>query len=95
MRKKAILITGAAGEIGDALIKSLVEKDAYQLITLDVRPLPAENAGLVTHIQGDLLDQALLARLVSEYEFSYDLSPGGVALDAGGIHPRGGAQSQC
>lgn len=71
MRKKAILITGAAGEIGDALIKSLVEKDAYQLITLDVRPLPAENAGLVTHIQGDLLDQALLARLVSEYEFSY------------------------
>jgi threonine 3-dehydrogenase len=71
MRKKAILITGAAGEIGDALIKSLANNDAYELITLDVRPLPAENAGLATHIQGDLLDQALLARLVSEYEFAF------------------------
>jgi threonine 3-dehydrogenase len=71
MRKKAILITGAAGEIGDALIKRLARPDSHELITLDVRPLPAENAGLATHIQGDLLDQALLARLVSEYEFAF------------------------
>jgi threonine 3-dehydrogenase len=70
MRKKGILITGAAGEIGDALIKSLAERDSHELITLDVRPLPAENANLVTHIQGDLLDQALLSRLVSEYEIA-------------------------
>jgi threonine 3-dehydrogenase len=70
MRKKGILITGAAGEIGDALIKSLSEKDSHQLITLDVRPLPPENASLVTHIQGDLLDQTLLSRLVSEYEIA-------------------------
>jgi nucleoside-diphosphate-sugar epimerase len=68
MRKKGILITGAAGEIGDALIKSLAEKDTHQVITLDLRPLGGENAHLVTHVQGDLLDEALLARLVSEYE---------------------------
>ncbi|MEJ2706065.1 MAG: NAD-dependent epimerase/dehydratase family protein [Anaerolineales bacterium] len=70
MRKKGILITGAAGEIGDALIKSLAKHDHNQIITLDVKSLPPETAGLVTHVQGDILDQSLLARLVSEYEIS-------------------------
>jgi threonine 3-dehydrogenase len=74
MRKKVILITGAAGEIGDALIQSLAGADQTApvkntgLLTLDLRPLPAEITGLVTHVQGDLLDHGLLARLVSEYE---------------------------
>jgi threonine 3-dehydrogenase len=68
MRKKGILITGAAGEIGDALIKSLAEQKNNQIVTLDVRPLPIETARLVTHVQGDILDQSLLSRLVSEYE---------------------------
>jgi nucleoside-diphosphate-sugar epimerase len=68
MRKKGILITGAAGEIGDALIKRLAEQNTHELISLDVKPLPAETNRLVTHIQGDILDQSMLARLVSEYE---------------------------
>ncbi len=70
MRKKGILITGAAGEIGDALIRSLSQQDQNQVITLDVRPLPAETSTMVTHITGDIMDQALLARLVSEYEIA-------------------------
>jgi threonine 3-dehydrogenase len=70
MRKKGILITGAAGEIGDALIKRLAEEDTNELISLDVKPLPAETRRLVTHIQGDILDESLLARLVSEYEIA-------------------------
>lgn len=70
MRKKGILITGAAGEIGDALIRSLAAHEHHQVITLDIRPLSAETNELVTHVQGDLLDSALLARLVSEYEIS-------------------------
>lgn len=68
MRKKGILITGAAGEIGDALIKSLADHNPGQIVTLDVRPLPADTASLVTHITGDIMDQSLLSRLVSEYE---------------------------
>jgi threonine 3-dehydrogenase len=68
MRKKGVLITGAAGEIGDALIKSVSKTGDSQIVTLDLRPLPPENEALVTHVQGDLLDQALLSRLVSEYE---------------------------
>lgn len=70
MRKKSILITGAAGEIGDALIKQLGTHVQNQLVTMDLKQLPPENAALVTHIQGDILDQGLLARLVSEYEIS-------------------------
>lgn len=68
MRKKGILITGAAGEIGDALVKNLAQQQSNRLITLDVRPLPEETARLVTHVQGDIMDQSLLSRLVSEYE---------------------------
>ncbi len=68
MRKKGILITGAAGEIGDALIRNLAQQGANRIITLDLRPLPAENMKLVTHVQGDLMDEKLLSRLVSEYE---------------------------
>jgi len=70
MRKKGILITGAAGEIGDALVKALAEKGATQIVTLDLKPLSAELTPLVIHNQGDLMDEALLARLVSEYEIS-------------------------
>jgi nucleoside-diphosphate-sugar epimerase len=68
MRKKVILLTGASGEIGDALIHSLSDHDSNQVITLDVRPLPPELARKVNHIQGDILDKSLLARLVSEFE---------------------------
>ena len=68
MRKKIVLITGAAGEIGQALIESLVERGSHPLVTLDLQPLPANLAGKTTHHQGDILDKALLSRLVSEYE---------------------------
>lgn len=68
MRKKGILVTGAAGEIGDALVKRLAESGEDQIITLDLKPLSPENDGMATHIRGDLLDQSLLGRLVSEYE---------------------------
>ena len=68
MRTKAIMITGAAGEIGHALIESLSKQDV-PLLTLDLADLPEDVRGLSTHIQGDILDESLLARLISEYEF--------------------------
>lgn len=68
MRKKVILITGAAGEIGHALVEALSDGDV-PLLTLDLQPLPEDIHGLSTHIQGDLLNDSLMARLVSEYEF--------------------------
>lgn len=69
MRKKVTLITGASGEVGHALIKRLALNGSQELLTLDLQPLSAELYGLSTHVQGDLLDNALLNRLVSQYEF--------------------------
>jgi len=68
MRKKAILITGASGEIGQALVKSEAELGEFPILTLDIQPLDEEVRKLVTPIQGDILDKALLSRLISEYE---------------------------
>jgi nucleoside-diphosphate-sugar epimerase len=68
MRKKAILITGASGEIGQALVKSLGKQNEMPIITLDIAPLPNEIHAMVTALQGDIMDKSLLSRLVSEYE---------------------------
>jgi nucleoside-diphosphate-sugar epimerase len=70
MRKKVTLITGACGEVGQALIDSLSQAGKDSLLTMDVRALPAEIAKFSTHIQGDILDKTLLSRLVSEYEIT-------------------------
>ncbi len=69
MRKKVILITGASGEMGHALIETLGKNGDIPLLTMDLTPLPEGARGLSTHIQGDILDHKLLERLVSEYEF--------------------------
>ncbi len=68
MRKRAILITGASGEVGHALIQRLAADGSARLVTVDIRPLPDEIRPLVTHFEGDLLNTRLLARLVTEYE---------------------------
>ena len=68
MRKIVTMITGAGGEVGQALITNLVEQGHADLVTLDVRPMPDETRHLSTHVVGDILDKSLLARLVSEYE---------------------------
>lgn len=69
MRKKAILITGASGEIGQALITNLSQTGSLPLLSLDLHSLPQELMSRCTHIVGDVLDHNLLARLVTEYEF--------------------------
>lgn len=68
MRKKAILITGASGEVGNALIRDLHNSGDVTLVTVDVRPLSPDLRPLTTHFEGDLLNTRLLARLVTEYE---------------------------
>ena len=68
MRKRVIFITGASGEVGQALLKDLTQHADNQLLTMDLHPLPPELRSLSTHVEGDLLNLRLLARLVSEYE---------------------------
>mgnify|MGYP000337453498 CR=1 FL=1 len=68
MRKEVILITGAAGEMGQALIMRLAEEGRTNILALDVNPIPdAVKARCQTAIMGDILDEKLIARLVSEY----------------------------
>lgn len=69
MRKKAILITGAAGEIGQALVRSIKEKSDIPVVAIDLSTLPDEMRMLTVPIQGNILDEALLKRLISEFEF--------------------------
>jgi len=70
MRKKVILITGASGEIGQALVKALAKQSEMPILSLDIAPVPEDLHTLVTAMQGDIMDKALLSRLVSEYELA-------------------------
>ena len=68
MRKKVIFITGASGEVGQALIKHLAADGNNQIVSMDLRKLPKEIRHLTHHVEGNLLDNILLARIVSQFE---------------------------
>lgn len=69
MRKEVVLITGANGEIGHGLITHLSKNKNVNVIALDVQPLDDTlKPYCMRFIQGDILDQMLLGRLVVEYE---------------------------
>ena len=71
MRRKATLITGAAGEVGQALVERIAEQNNTHVISMDIKPLPPALDVKVQHIVGDILDEALFARLVSEYDITH------------------------
>ncbi|HUF37135.1 MAG TPA: hypothetical protein VMN57_01320 [Anaerolineales bacterium] len=76
MRKKVILITGAAGEVGRSQIQHLAETDGTPLLTIDIRELAAEIEGMSTHLVDDILDNDLFAHLIADYEFDQALTLG-------------------
>ena len=68
MRKSVVLITGAGGEIGHALV-SRFAASASPLITLDVNPLDKGLAALVKReFTGSVTDARLLDRMLAEFE---------------------------
>lgn len=69
-RKPSVLITGASGEIGHALIARLAAADPERpIVTLDLNPLPPESAKLVRQaVNGSILDTALLDGIHAQYE---------------------------
>lgn len=72
-RKPSVLITGASGEIGHALIARLARTDPDRpIVTLDLNPLPPEPARLVRQAMiGSILDPALLDGLLAQYEVDH------------------------
>ena len=70
MRKPAILITGANGEIGHGLITALHKKKAGDIITLDLNKLDSRISRLASEeLTGNILDANLIDQLNDEYEF--------------------------
>jgi nucleoside-diphosphate-sugar epimerase len=68
MRKPVVLITGAGGEIGHALLARLAAA-GRPMITLDVNALDGPLARLVTReFIGSITDTGVLDRILSEFE---------------------------
>jgi nucleoside-diphosphate-sugar epimerase len=68
MADELTLITGAAGEIGHGLLNSLGAAEPDRLLALDRNPLELDLRGRCREfIQGDVLDEALLADLGKRY----------------------------
>ena len=71
MRKPIILITGANGEIGHGLIRSLSKKAREDRVGLDLDVLDKSIRPFVQEsIQGNILERNLLARINAEFEVS-------------------------
>jgi threonine 3-dehydrogenase len=69
MRKPAVLITGAGGEIGHGLIEQLAADGSRSIVTIDLAPLAPSLAKLVQReITGSIMDRTLIERLMSEFE---------------------------
>ena len=57
MSEKVALITGACGEIGQALVQDLARGGKHRIVTMDLAPLADSLRGLsAQHIQGDLMN---------------------------------------
>ncbi len=68
-RKPVVLITGANGEIGHGLLEYFSKQDGVDVVALDRQPLDKALRPLcLDWITGDILDDNLTERLVTEYE---------------------------
>ena len=69
MRKPVVLVTGANGEIGHALIARLAARGSHPVVALDLNPLDRALAPLVAReFTGSTLDRNLLERILAEFE---------------------------
>jgi nucleoside-diphosphate-sugar epimerase len=70
MTKKTVLITGACGEIGQALVKILSEEESLELITVDLKEIPEKLAGRSVHLIGNLLDNKILTDIQENFQLN-------------------------
>jgi NAD(P)-dependent dehydrogenase (short-subunit alcohol dehydrogenase family) len=68
MRDQSVLVTGACGEIGQALVQSLADR-GFRIVTADLVALPDAIQSLpAEHIQGDLVN-----RIKVFYDYDFDI----------------------
>jgi len=69
MAEQSVLVTGACGEIGQALVQGLKARNGYRIVTADLAALPDAIKGLpAEHIQGDLVN-----RIKQFYDYDFDI----------------------
>ncbi len=67
MTEKLVLVTGACGEIGQALVQGLAKQGGYRIVTSDLAPLPDSIKNISSeHVQGDLVYKV---KLFYDYDF--------------------------
>ena len=69
MAKTPVLVTGANGEIGRALLGALAEDGGYEVVTLDLTPLPEPMRPLaVASYAGNIMDRYLLDQIAAHHD---------------------------
>ena len=69
MAEKLVLVTGACGEIGQALVQRLAKQGGYRIITADLAPLPDHIKAIsAEHAQGDLV-----YKIKTFYDYDFDI----------------------
>ena len=68
MSDKQVLVTGACGEIGQALVQALAQRGGYRIVTADFMPLTDSIKALsAQHVQGDLV-----YKIKTFYDYDFD-----------------------
>jgi threonine 3-dehydrogenase len=69
MTEQLVLVTGACGEIGQALVQGLSQMGCYRIVTADLSHLPDTiKAMSAEHVQGDLV-----YKIKTFYDYDFDL----------------------
>jgi threonine 3-dehydrogenase len=69
MPKTVVLVTGANGEIGRSLLQTLAHDGGYDVVALDLTPLPEPMRPLVAAgYTGNIMDRYLLDQLAAHHE---------------------------
>lgn len=69
MTEKLVLVTGACGEIGQALVQGLAKRGGYKIVTADLAPLPESIREMsAEHAQGDLV-----YKIKTFYDYDFDV----------------------
>jgi threonine 3-dehydrogenase len=67
MSDRQVLVTGACGEIGQALVQELSKRGGYRIVTSDLMPLPDSIRDFsAEHVQGDLVYKV---KVFYDYDF--------------------------
>jgi threonine 3-dehydrogenase len=69
MTETTVLVTGACGEIGQALVQGLAQKGGYRIVTSDLTALPDSIEKIsAEHVQGDLV-----YKIKTFYDYDFDV----------------------